>query len=66
MAIFRKYRLTGDAGSLSSIGAIRDVLNSGRALQPSPAKVMIGKLLREAGARLDLRPGWYDTHVMHE
>ena len=65
MAIFRKYRLTGDAG-LSSVRLMRGVLNSENSRLLSPVASMARNLIRNIGSRLNLRAGWYDTHAMLE
>ena len=67
MRIFRKYRLVGDYGWLSSYGFIREALNrrrDRRVARAAPRKTLPRKLLRNIEARL--RPGWYDTHAMRE
>ncbi len=70
MRIFRKYRLVGDYGWLSSYSFIREALNrrrdrrDRRVARAAPRKTLPRKLLRSIEVRL--RPGWYDTHAMRE
>jgi FkbM family methyltransferase len=68
MRIFRKYRIVGDYGWLSSFSVIREALNRRRdrrdrqVASAAPRKTLPRRLLRNIEARL--RPGWYDTHAM--
>jgi FkbM family methyltransferase len=67
MRIFRKYRIVGDYGWLTSFSFIREALNRRRDRRVASAatrKTLPRKLLRNIEARL--RPGWYDTHAMLE
>jgi FkbM family methyltransferase len=64
MGIFKRYRLTGDSGSLRGIGAVRNALNAEKSQQPSAIAVMAGRILRNVGSKLNLKAGWYDTHAI--
>jgi hypothetical protein len=67
MRIFKRYRAFGDSGSLSSL--VRGALHSDRGRLISNAAVLARKMLpRETLRRIRsrIRPGWYDTHAMHE
>jgi FkbM family methyltransferase len=67
MRIFRKYRIVGDYGWLTSVSFIREALNRRRDRRGASAatrRTLPRKLLRKIEARL--RPGWYDTHAMLE
>jgi FkbM family methyltransferase len=65
MRIFKKYRIVGDAGSLSSL--FRQTAQSQRAWPIAAAdalgrRILSQKLLRSVKARI--KAGWYDTHAM--
>jgi FkbM family methyltransferase len=64
IAIFRMYRLTGDAGKLSSNKFVRQTINSSRT-GTSLAGTLVRRVLKPIGSRMGLRPGWYDTHAMY-
>lgn len=69
MRIFRKYRIVGDYGWLSSIGPVRKALNARRDRRDAkasipPRKTLPKRLGRAIEARI--RPGWYDAHAMLE
>lgn len=65
MRLFKRYRLFGDSGSVSSVA--REALKSGPGHLVSSAtdlarQILPRKLLRRIRSRLE--PGWYDTHAM--
>jgi FkbM family methyltransferase len=66
VAIFKKYRVTGDRGAISNTRLVRGVLRSGRSGQRSPLTAMAKKVIHRVGSSLRLRPGWYDTHAMRD
>jgi hypothetical protein len=67
MRIFRKYRIVGDSGSLSSFMREATKSQGGRPIASAAGvarKMLSYQFLRSIKARI--RAGWYDTHAMLE
>jgi FkbM family methyltransferase len=67
MRIFRKYRIVGDSGSLSSFMREATKSQGGRPIASAAVvarKMLSYQFLRSIKARI--RAGWYDTHAMLE
>ena len=67
MRIFRKYRIVGDSGSLSSFMQEATKSQGGRPIASAAVvarKMLSYQFLRSIKARI--RAGWYDTHAMLE